>query len=240
MDNNIKVIWFDLDDTLIDFHANSRTALAMTYDRFGLAEAFATPQEWIEVYERHNRDLWDLYSRGEVTKPYLRRQRFIRPLTIEGRMAPARVEGMVAQLDTYYLDSMAAQDKTVDGAREVLEQLRGHGYTIGILSNGFKQVQYRKLASARLDRLIDIVVLSDDIDVNKPDRRIFEYAMERAGSADAPSANLMVGDNPATDIAGALGAGWRAVLFDPDAAKRGAVDPRAEVISTLPSLLEML
>ena len=238
--DNIKVIWFDLDDTLIDFHANSRVALAMTYDRFGLSEAFATPAEWIEVYERHNRDLWELYSRGEVTKPYLRRQRFIRPLTLDGRLDPARVEDMVVELDTYYLDSMAAQDKTVEGARELLEQLRSRGYTIGILSNGFKQVQHRKLVSARLDNLIDIVVLSDDIDVNKPDRRIFDYAMDRAGSAVCPASNLMVGDNPATDIAGALGAGWRAALFDPDGSKRDVVDPRAEVITALPDLAEML
>lgn len=59
---------------------------------------------------------------------------------------------------------------------------------------------------------IDIVVLSDDIGVNKPDVRLYRHAMERTGISD-PEAHLMIGDNPSTDIAGALAAGWHAMLL---------------------------
>mgnify|MGYP002520790669 FL=1 len=65
---------------------------------------------------------------------------------------------------------------------------------------------------------MDLVILSDDIDVNKPDRRIYDYARRRAAelypeTPCAPGDCLMVGDNADTDIRGALDAGWDAVLI---------------------------
>lgn len=47
----VKWVWFDLDDTLIDFHANSRLANAIIYREAGLDRYYATPEQWIEAYE---------------------------------------------------------------------------------------------------------------------------------------------------------------------------------------------
>ena len=80
-----------------------------------------------------------------------------------------------------------------------------------MVSNGFSGVQERKLKNASLE--VDVVVLSDEIDINKPDRRLFDYALQKSGATAEES--LMVGDNPLTDILGALSAGWQAILFNP-------------------------
>lgn len=66
----VKWVWFDLDDTLIDFHANSRLANAIIYREAGLDRYYATPEQWIEAYEGHNRLLWERYSRGEITQVF--------------------------------------------------------------------------------------------------------------------------------------------------------------------------
>lgn len=117
-------------------------------------------------------------------------------------------------LDIDYLAMLGATGLLLPDAKLALEHLKTRGYKIGILSNGFREVQHEKLRSSSIDHLIDVVVLSDDININKPDRRIFEYALMQAETT--AEASLMIGDNPATDIDGALNAGWKAMLFSPD------------------------
>lgn len=214
--SRIKVAWIDLDDTLIDFRANSRSALAKVYHASPrLRELFASPQKWIEAYSFHNHRLWADLSAARITRDFLITERFRRPLT-EAGMPDSEALAMSATLHTDYLDLLALEKRTLPGAHDLLRRLRAAGITTGVLSNGFKEVQYRKMDSAGLTPLIDLTVLSDDIGVQKPDIRLFRHAMERSAILN-PAAHIMVGDNPQTDIAGALGAGWSAILFDPTA-----------------------
>lgn len=118
-------------------------------------------------------------------------------------------------LDKVYLDLLAQEKQLVPGAKELLGRISAAGLVVGVLSNGFVEVQHRKIASAGLTDLIDIIVLSDDIGVNKPDVRLYQHAMKMSGVTDS-SRHIMIGDNPDTDIAGALAAGWKAIHFCPD------------------------
>ena len=208
----VKWVWFDLDDTLIDFHANSRLANAIIYREAGLDRYYATPEQWIEAYEGHNRLLWDRYSRGEITQGFLRVDRFATPLSPRWAGSREDLEAFCWRLDREYLGRLAEQTVMIDGAVEQLSRLRAH-YNIGVLSNGFKEVQHRKLENTGLAPLVDLVVLSDDVGFNKPDLRIFAHAMKRAGEMD-PQVHLMIGDNLAADVGGAVRVGWRAIHFD--------------------------
>lgn len=210
----IRTVWVDLDDTIIDFRGNSRRALSRVHAVHpAVSRLFPDAEAWIEAYERHNHQLWALYNRAEITCAYLRDERFIRPLADAG-MPRAEAAAVTGELDRLYLDLLARERTLVNGARDLLSRLRGAGLTVGVLSNGFADVQHRKIASAGIGPLIDLTVLSDDIGINKPDVRLYRHAMERAGNPD-PATNLMIGDNPATDIEGALAAGWQAILFNP-------------------------
>lgn len=204
-------VWFDLDDTLWNFHGNSLVALGEIYRQFSLNRFWDSEERWLDSYHVVNDELWRLYSHGNVTRDVLRTERFRRPLAEAGCPADEAL-AMSAQLDGAYLGLLAKMAGTVPGAHEVLHRLRPF-YNIGILSNGFAEVQYGKMATAGLSSLIDCVVLSDEIDINKPDKRIFDYACRKAGTV--PAQSLMVGDNPDTDISGAVGAGWTAIYFDP-------------------------
>lgn len=206
-----SVVWFDLDDTLIDFMTNSRRALARLYESQGLNRFFATAQQWVDTYEHFNHMLWSKYSAARIDQPTLRMDRFRLPLEAAGADTATATE-LSASYDTLYLDYLAAGKAMIPGAMELLQAVSGAGITTGILSNGFTGVQHRKIANTGISHLINIIVLSDDIGINKPDVRIFAHAMERSGVSD-PGRHLMIGDNPATDIAGAVGAGWRALHF---------------------------
>lgn len=231
-------IWFDLDDTLIDFHANSRLALALIYDECGLNRFYPTPAEWIKVYETHNKQLWDAYSRAEITQDFLRLDRFATPLRPHWNATESELENFSRHLDPLYLTRLAEQTQMIEGATDLLAYLRARNYNIGVLSNGFKGVQHRKLVTTGLDRMVDLMVLSDDIGINKPDPRLYRHAMERTSVTD-PAHHTMIGDNPTTDIAGAVASGWKAILLDPTvptltkASDGSLITPRLSLLNDL-------
>lgn len=207
--DKVSLVWFDLDDTLWDFTRNSEAALRSIYTDHALWRRFPSPEDWIECYEAINTPLWARYDRGEISKEYLQNERFYRTFVNAGFSSDELLQ--LQGINEEYLYKLSSERQVIDGSREVLEALRRMGIRTGVLSNGFSGTQQRKLMNARLN--VDVIVLSDEINVNKPDRRLFDYALRKAGVS--ASASLMVGDNPMTDIAGAINAGWRAVLFSP-------------------------
>lgn len=208
---NIDWVWVDLDDTIWDFKTNSREALAHVYEYAGLNMAFGDVDTWRNVYQENNHRLWSLYNVGKITKEYLMVERFRKVLADVGYDNDEAIK-MSAELSDVYLDKLASLKTLVPGARELLDYLKAQGYKIGVISNGFYEVQYRKMVSSDIVDYFDAVVLSDDIGVNKPDKRIFDYAL-RKSNAEAGRA-LIIGDNPDTDIAGAVDAGWLAIYFN--------------------------
>lgn len=207
------MLWFDLDDTLWDMTGNSVICLRELYDIYGLGRYFGSTEQWDECYHRINAALWERYSAGTISRDFLRSERFAAPLCLAG-VAPDEAQKLSASLDVRYLGLLGAKTRLIKGAAEILPWLRGRGYRMGIVSNGFREVQYNKLRSSSIDSFFDIVVLSDDAGYNKPDRRFFAYAEERAGTRDCR--NVIIGDNPVTDIRGGLDARWDAVWFKPD------------------------
>lgn len=234
----VRWVWLDLDDTLIDFRANSLIALRLTYADCRLDRYFPDCDRWVESYLRHNHALWDRYNRAEITQDYLRMHRFLDPIREHTPMSADTFAREARDMDTIYLDHLARQKCMVDGAMDLIDHLRAHHYNIGVLSNGFTDVQHRKLHTVGLDTKVDLIVLSDDIGVNKPDIRLYRHAMERATLTD-PTLHLMIGDNPDTDIAGALNAGWRAIHYSPAAPSLSLTD-RGIVSPSLPPLQELL
>lgn len=210
---DIDTVWIDLDDTLWDFHNNSLISLESLYHTEQLGQYFDSVQQWQERYLEINHSLWPLYNAGKITKEYLMVERFRRVLANAGYPEHLMAQ-TVSLLDREYLSRLGQLPHLVPGALDLLTYLRHKGYHIGIISNGFLEVQSHKLRSSGIDHLIDTLVLSDDINVNKPDRRIFDHALNKANTTADKS--IIIGDNPDTDIIGALNAGWHAIYFNRD------------------------
>lgn len=207
----IEWVWVDLDDTLWDFSGNSLISLAKIYDMHDLHRFYPTMEQWRNRYLEVNHSLWARYNVGTISKDYLQHERFARPL-IDCGMDEKEAYDYSEVLHTDYLRILGQCSALVPGARTLLEHIKARGLKIGVLSNGFKEVQFDKLRSGGVLDMIDCIVLSDEIDINKPDRRIFDYALQKAETTAEHS--IMIGDNPDTDIKGALNAGWRAVFFN--------------------------
>ncbi|MDD5870806.1 MAG: HAD family hydrolase, partial [Bacteroidales bacterium] len=168
MFSDVKTIFIDLDDTIWDFTANSKVAMRMVYTRLGL-DRQCPYERFIVSYLAHNERLWNLYHHGEITKDFLLSERF-RVVFEECGIAFADPE-MPRRINDDYLETIVTLDRVVDGAPELLEHLKRRG-PVYVLSNGFANLQSRKLRSGHLDGYIDRLVLSDDIGITKPDRRL--------------------------------------------------------------------
>lgn len=95
----------------------------------------------------------------------------------------------------------------------LLEGIRSSGAKLALVTNGYTELQSRKIEKAGIGHYFDAVLISEKVGYNKPDRRIFEMALERLDvSADE---SVFVGDHPVNDIHGAQNAGIRAVWMNP-------------------------
>lgn len=205
----IVTVFVDIDDTLWWFTENSKLALRHTFDAFDISSV-CTYERFKEVYLKKNLELWNLYHHGLIDKDFLVNERF--RFTLKECGYKGDVEKMCHLLDEEYLRFLALQSTTIPGARQLLEYLVARGYDVNTLSNGFQGTQQQKLISGGLSDLIHRNVLSDDCGITKPQRGIFDYALEQCGAEAATS--VMIGDNPDADIKGAHDAGWRTIYFN--------------------------
>lgn len=203
-----KHVFLDFDDTIYDTRGNASAALRELYEHFDLNRYFDRFEVFSELYWKRNHEVWALYSEGRIGRRELVIERFLYPL----RYAGIGTEEMALELNDWFLDCTAQKSGLVEGARELLEYLKPN-YHLHVISNGFTEVQFRKMASAGVTDYFDEVILSEAVGVNKPDPAIFSYALQKAGARAEES--IMIGDNFDTDITGAIRSRIDQVFFNP-------------------------
>jgi putative hydrolase of the HAD superfamily len=115
----------------------------------------------------------------------------------------------------YYFDHI--HEFAVAGTEQVavVKKLRALGIKTAMVTNVAADrlsFQRNKIDTMGLTALFDVIVLSGEIGVHKPDRRVFDYATRQLGVANEDC--VFVGDNPDGDITGAINAGMEAVWID--------------------------
>lgn len=205
-----KDLFIDFDDTLYDTHGNAVIALKETFEAFHLERYFEDPNVFYDAYWAANIDLWSRYSKGEIDRPCLIVERFRRPLSMGNGLEVT--EPLCLEMSDVFLDFCSSKPGVINGAHELMDYLRSRGYRMHMTSNGFHEVQYKKLAACGLRDYFDTIILSEDAGVNKPSPQYFDYALKVSG-ADRQT-TLMIGDNLNTDVIGALNAGINAMLVN--------------------------
>ena len=231
-----KDLFIDFDDTIYDTHGNAQMALEETYAHFGLARYFARPEDFYKPYWETNETLWAQYARGAVSRDYLILERFRQPLSLGKGLNPT--VDYCLQISDYFLDCNACKPGVLPYAHELLSYLRGRGYRMHVCSNGFHEVQYRKLEASDTMRYFDSIILSEDAGANKPLPAFFDYALRQTGAS--LSTTLMIGDNPDTDIAGALRYGLDAIYLERKPLKTDFPRPVNHIVHSLEEIKDLL
>ena len=209
-------VLFDADDTL--FHFDALQGLQRTFARHGLAFGHAE----YAAFQAVNRPLWVDYQHGRLSATELKRRRF--------HDWAARIGLHPDELNRDFLASMVEACPPLDGVTALLDALHGRA-RLGIVTNGFVDLQEARLRHTGLRERFEVLVISEHVGVAKPHPDIFRHALREMGGP-APARVLMVGDNPHSDIAGGHAMGFDTCWYNPGGLPRpDGVAMRYEVAS---------
>lgn len=229
----VRHLFFDLDHTLWDFESNAQDSLQHLLEHHILPQyGHVDPNNFLLAYRHHNKRLWKLYEKGEITQAELRLSRF--SLALED-VSVSDVP-LARHLGEAFLEQLPTRKKLMKGAIEALEALQPF-YTLHLITNGFHEVQLKKVHQSGIAHFFQEVVSSDEAGAMKPAEAIFQYAEARSGSSAKQA--CIIGDNLEADIFGGKNAGWRTVWFNPDGNDFSeAPDATISCLSELPTLLK--
>lgn len=210
-----KDIFFDLDHTIWDFDRNAEETLHELYYQYNFDSLFKqqSSESFIAHYTANNHRLWALYHHGKIDKATLRKNRFsdtFEQLGVDPNLFPVAFE-------EEYLEICPTKTNLFPHAHETLSYLQDK-YTLHLISNGFKEACEKKLIHSNLAPYFKTIVISENVGVNKPDPRIFAYALENANAS--LNNSIMIGDNLDADVRGAQNYGMDAIFFNAIAADK--------------------
>ncbi len=198
-------VFFDLDHTLWDFEKNS----ALTFKKILTENSIDVDlKDFLEVYVPTNLAYWKLYRDGQVTKEELRYQRL--RLTFDSLKYRVSVE-LINLLAIQYIEHLSTFNYLFPHTIDVLEYLKPK-YKLHIITNGFQEIQEKKMQNSNIHGYFDQIVNSEMAGVKKPNPLIFELALKSAKVR--PEKSIMIGDNLEADIQGAKAVGFHTLHFN--------------------------
>jgi HAD superfamily hydrolase (TIGR01509 family) len=239
----IRGVIFDMGGTLVGFHhapdwrSFEERGIAALY-RFLAGRGHALQEgEFRET-------IWDATSRG--WQEAMAGRGNVRLLdvieTTAARMGVALDDETRMQAVRIYTTGVGEDAFPLDGAHELLRELKGRGLRLGLLSNTMWPGQIHSEGMARLGLIefFDVLVFSGDVGLWKPNAAAFHYVADRLGVS--PAEAVFVGDQLEADVLGAQRAGLRAVWIASDGVESGDVRPDAVIhrLAELPVALDRL
>ena len=218
---NYYCILFDADNTLLNFDAAESKALAETLVNYGIEP----DAETVQTYRTINEELWRQLEKGQLRREKLMSERFTRFL----KAIDAAGDG--AEMNRYYLEQLSihpdlASPEVLDVLRELSEVA-----TLAVVTNGFQKVQSRRLAESGVENFLEDVFVSEKMDAEKPNRKIFDAALRALGVENREHV-LMVGDSLTGDVQGGINAGLDTCWFNPHHQENpGKILPTYEISS---------
>lgn len=223
----LKTVLIDVGNTLI----REQPTRATIYARAGAARGLAVDDARMLELMRSTHDELPERIRGayRYTDPWF--EAYIERIFVRALGLPrGELAGLTLELFERFSDPRTF--RLFPGALELLDRLRARGLALGIVSNWSSRL-VDLLDGLGVSARVDFVLCSALEGCEKPDRRLFELALQRAGSA--PEETLHAGDHPEIDVEGARRVGIQAVLVDHSGAARAFDAPR---VRSLPELLD--
>lgn len=198
-------VFFDLDHTLWDFEKNS----ALTFEKILTENSIKVDlPDFIQVYVPANLEFWKLYREEKITKEELRYRRL---RTVFDRLKYPISDIMINLLAEEYIAHLSSFTHLFPDTIETLEYLRPK-YKLHIITNGFQEIQERKMGNSGIHGYFDLIINSEMVGVKKPNPLIFQVALEKALTS--PDRSIMIGDSLEADIFGAMAVGMHSLHFN--------------------------
>jgi len=205
-----KHLFFDLDHTLWDFERNSSESLTEIYHNSSLtSHGVHSIELFIKSFLQINTKLWDDFDKGKLHHGYIRENRFKMVFAELGVACPPNH----IEIGESYLNTLPTKKHLLEGALDALNYARSAGYNMHIVTNGFNEIQAKKISSSGIAHFFDNIITFENANSKKPDPGIFAYALEMANAVTEEC--IMIGDNWTADIMGAQQFGLDTIYYNP-------------------------
>jgi len=201
----ISHVFFDLDHTLWDFERNSAMAFETIFDKLKIEVSIV---DFLEQYVPINLKYWELFRSDKISQKELRYGRFKEAFD---NIEYAIDDETIFLLSEEYINCLPLNNHLFEGTIELLEYLKPR-YELHIITNGFADLQNKKLQNSNISHFFNTVTNSESAGVKKPNPLIFEHALESAKAKRENS--IMIGDCIDADVNGALNCGIDAIYFN--------------------------
>ena len=201
----VKDVFFDLDHTLWDFDKNSMLAFKRVFKKFKITIELDT---FLKIYEPINVEYWKKYREDKVSKENLRRGRLIDSFNFFDLIYTTK---KIDEIADAYIQELPFDNHLFEGAVEILDYLILK-YKLHIITNGFEEVQQKKLKNSGIDHYFSTVTTSEEVGVKKPNPKVFLTALNKTNSL--PNQSVMIGDSLEADILGANNIGMQTIFYN--------------------------
>lgn len=202
-------LFFDLDHTLWDFESNARVTLASLYEDLQLqARGIHDFDLFYKNYLVHNENLWERYRKGLIKQDELRVKR-MRLSLLDFKIGD---DVLAEKMSVQFLELLPTRTILFPYTKEILQYLIDKSYVLHLITNGFDAVQHNKLKYSGLTHFFKEVITSESSNSLKPNKEIFEYALNKSGASIKES--IMIGDTVEVDIVGAKNIGMDQVFVN--------------------------
>ena len=195
MEKTYKILFFDLDDTLLDYTGDEKKCIEKVFEIHGMTIS----DDVFELY--YSIDDWQLFTMGNITAKTVITDHFRRML----KMLEVSSDEISDMCDEFY-EAMYSSFTLKDGVLELLNYLKDKNYKLYITSNGFSEIQRNRIEKSGIGKYFDNVYISEEIDLRKPGKAFFNYVFNRVPESKLKNV-LIIGDAPTSDILGGINSG---------------------------------
>jgi len=206
-----EAVLVDLDDTILSINASVDRCWCDVCARFAERDGGLIPEKLLAAINEARTWYWSDLERHRVGRLNLDRAR---QEVVEMALISLGINDRTAAhglADSYSIEIEEAT-QPFPGAIDTLKHFRRHGVRTALVTNGSSEFQRRKIGRYGLVPLFDFIVIEGEFGFGKPDRRIFQHALDRLSIG--LEGAWMIGDDLARDITGAREMGIFSIWVD--------------------------
>ena len=203
----IKVVFIDIDNTLLSFSGYVKESMRDGFARFGLKPY---TEAMFPVFERVNNRLWRQLEAGTLSFDELIKIRW----NLVFKELDISFDGQI--FEKYFRKRLFDSAVPEPGAMELLQYL-SQRYVLCIASNGPYEQQMNRLRVGKMYDYFAHFFISSRIGAQKPSRAFFDYCFRELRASAfpelLPEETMIIGDSVSSDIAGGIGYGMHTCLY---------------------------
>ena len=203
---NIKAIFFDADDTIVDHKQCEKKALEYLFDN--IQKEYK--QQYQDIFRPLDRSLWNSVANNTnpVPKediPEYRFKEFFKKINLE--------YSNYKEANKLFKKGLADAVALTQNAYDIIKYLYEKKYKICVVTNGLVELQVPRIRNSQISEYISEIIVSEEVGINKPNPKIFNVLLNKLSLK--PSQVIMIGNSIEEDIKGAQNANIQTIWYNP-------------------------